>query len=143
MTAQTFHPLEYVRQTKSCIEALKAEVRAHANFAKLTGEVEIEHRKGEEFARHSVCHSRWELQGPQGTLTVHSSFANDFGCSLTTRLTLKPHGTASAECVFGIPGAPESSVQNIAPTIARWVEIITNSPANPFDGASLPAASNE
>ena len=141
MRAHTSTPPEYVRQTKSYMDALKAQVRVHPNFSRLTGEAEIEHRKGEEFARHSVYHSRWELQGPQGTLTVHARFANDFGYSLTTRLTLKPHGTASAECVFGVPEAPESNVQNTAPTIVRWVDIITQSPANPFDGAKLPAAS--
>lgn len=141
MRAHTSTPPEYIRQTKSYMEALKAEVRAHPSFVRLTSEAEIEHHKGAECARHSVCHSRWELQGPQGSLTVEANFANDFGCSLTTRLTLKPHGTASAQALFGVPGAPECNVQNTAPTIVRWVDIITQSPANPFDGAKLPAAS--
>lgn len=141
MDAQMLPPLEYVRLTKSYMADLKATVRAYPNFGGLIGETEMEHRKGKEFSRHSVRHSRWELQGPQGSLSVHASFANDLGCSLITRLTLKPHGTASAECVFGASGAPESNVQNTAPTIVRWIDIITQSPASPFDGATLPAAS--
>lgn len=141
MRAETTSPLEYIKQTKRYMENLQAEVRAHPHFTKLSGELEVEHRKGEESARHSMYHARWELQGPRGTIAIHASFANDFGYGLTTRLTLTTPGTARAEAVFGVPGAPESSVRNTAPTIRSWIDIITNSPVNPFEGASLPAAS--
>ena len=141
MKAETSCPLAYIRQTKSFMDSLKAEIRAHPQFTELSGEVEVEHRKGEESARHSIYHARWELQGPRGTVAIHASFANDFGYGLTTRLTLTTPGTASAEAVFGVPGAHESSVRNTAPTIRSWIDIITNSPVNPFEGASLPSAS--
>jgi hypothetical protein len=78
MRAHTSTPPEYIRQTESYMEALKAAVRAHPSFAGLTSEAEIEQHKGEAFARHSVCHSRWELQGPQGSLTVEANFANSY-----------------------------------------------------------------
>lgn len=141
MRSETSQALEYIRQTKSYMESLKTEVRAHPHFMKITDQIEVEHRKGEASARHSVYHARWELQGPRGTVAIHSSFANDFGYRLTTRLTLTTPGTASAETVFGVPGKPESTVANTAPTIRSWIDIITNSLVNPFEGASLPAVS--
>ena len=141
MKAEISCPPEYIRQTKSFIESLKAEVRAHPQFTQLSSEVEVEHRKGEESARHSIYRAGWELRGPRGTISIYTSFANDFGYGLTTRLTITTPGTARAEAVFGVPGAPESSVQNTAPTIRSWIDIITTTSVNPFEGASLPSAS--
>jgi hypothetical protein len=141
MPTQPTNAFEYIRQTKSYMEELKAAVRSSPNFAGLSGQVELEHRLGPEHARGSVYRSKWELQGTHGMLAVEASFANDFGCSVVTRLALKPLGTASAEAVFGQERVLTSSTENVAPIIKSWIDIISNAPVDPFAGAKMPPAS--
>ncbi len=141
MQAQSTSGLTYINNTESFMRALKTAIRSSPNFAAVSSESELEHRTGVEHARGAVYRSTWELQGPNGTVTVDACFANDFGCSLVTQLTLKPLGTASAKAVFGQEGSPASSTENVEPVLNRFINIIANQPANPFASVRMPAAS--
>ena len=141
MSIHAHHPSGYIEQTQRFMQAMKSEIRAHANFQKLTGEVDAEHRKGPETQRHTLYRCRWELEGVNGSLVVDASFANDIGASLVTRLTLKPLGTASAQAVFGSDYPMNSTPENVIPTIKSWIDIITNASVDPFGSVRLPSPS--
>lgn len=127
-------------QTLSFMSLVQSEARDLPDFRRLIGEAAVEHLRGSAWARHSICEVRWTLQGPNGSIEVFASHANDFGCNLVTNLTCKSYdlGPKPVTIQYGGSEKEASSVESIVGVLAKWLPIITKAPTDPFEGISMP-----
>jgi hypothetical protein len=141
MHSPASQPPPYISLVEGYMNTIKANVLRYPGIAKLTEHVCLTFRDGAEPARNTNYLSGWELKGPSGTITIHASIANTPGASPSTRLILRANGCASAEAVFGAGRPLQSEVENVIPTIFRWIDIVTGRAADPFASVRLPKAS--
>lgn len=127
-------------QTLSFMSLVQSEVRDLSDFSKLTGEDSEEHLRGAQWQRHSICEARWTLHGPNGTIEVNASHANDFGCTLVTKVTCKSAalGPVPVTVSFGGDQPQKSSVPEVVGVLSKWLPFITKPAQDPFGAVSMP-----
>lgn len=141
MLSPASQPPPYISLVEGYMNTIKANVLQYPGTAKLTEHLCLTFRDGAEPARNTNYLSGWELKGPSGTITIHASIANTPGASTSTRLLLRVSGCGTAEAVFGADRSLQSTLENVMPTIASWIDIITRPAADPFASVALPKAS--
>lgn len=129
-------------QTLSFMSLVQNEVRDLGDFYKITREHADENVRGARWQRHSICEARWTLEGPNGKIEVHASHANDFGCSLITRVTCTSPalGAQPVNVTFGGDQPQKSSVPEVVRLLSQWLPFITKPAEDPFSKVSMPAA---
>ncbi len=142
MTRQSADRSAGYMQTLSFMSLVQSEARDLPDFCKLKGEAAVEHVRGEAWARHSLCVAQWTLQGTNGTIEVHASHANDFGCNLVTKVTCKSPelGPRGVSVQFGGSEKDPSSVSGIMEVLSKWLPIITKASPDPFNHVVMPKA---
>lgn len=129
-------------QTLSFMSLVRSEVGELPEFSKLIGEAAVEHVRGASWARHSVCEVRWTLQGTSGTIEVHASHANDFGCNLVTKMTCKSSdlGAQPMTVQYGGEGDYPSTVSAVVEVLSKWLPSVTKASQDPFTSVVMPKA---
>lgn len=124
----------------SFMSLVQSEVRENPEFSKLIGEAAVEHLRGAAWQRHAICEARWELHGTNGTIKVHASHANDFGCALVTKITCKSEelGPSPVVISFGGEQPQKSSVPEVVKILSHFLPLITKPAVDPFADVSMP-----
>ena len=127
-------------QTLSFMSLVQSEVRDLPDFSKLKGEAAVEHSRGAAWARHSSCEAKWTLQGSNGSIEVHASHANDFGCTLVTKITCKSAdlGPTPITVQYGGGEKQPSSVASVVEVLSKWLPIVTKAQQDPFADVFIP-----
>ncbi len=128
-------------QTLSFMSLVQFDVRGLGDFSKVTSEDAQEQVRGAQWQRHSICEALWTLKGPNGKIEVHASHANDFGCSLVTKVTCASPalGAQPLNVTFGGDQPQKSSVPEVVRLISQWLPLITKPAEDPFAAVSMPA----
>jgi hypothetical protein len=143
MTKQCADQSSGYLQTLSFMSLVQSEVRDLAGFSNLVSETCMEHLRGAQWQRHSICEARWTLTGEKGTIEVHASHANDFGCSLVTKITCKSDdfGPIPVVVSFGGDYPQKSSVPEVVKVLSKWLPMINKPGGDPFAEVSMPRVS--